>query len=400
MSITRLYSNRLFQIERNQYKAMQMPCGHLHTGLLSLILSLILLIGSADLLCAQEAPASPVNSTTKAVTFPLVREFPMPRNATLCGERVPLELRDVNERLDMELTIAAWGHAQVFLWYKRAAKFFPFIEKELARAGLPDDIKYLAVAESDLRPQVRSPANALGTWQFMSSTGKRFGLKKDSDFDQRRNITHSTKAAVKYLKYLYGLFGKWSLAMAAYNCGEGRVAKEIKEQGVRDYYRLNLPVETERYIYRIVAIKIILENPEKYGFSFDPDRAFKPEPTDRIQVELSEEVHFTKAAKAIGTTYKTLKEMNPEILGRYLPEGTYEMLVPAGSGKKLAAFLKKTVKASSSTAGTKNLRYWVVKRGQTLGYIAAKAGCSIREIKKLNRIKGDKIMIGQKLKLP
>ncbi|MFH1137612.1 MAG: transglycosylase SLT domain-containing protein [Pseudomonadota bacterium] len=347
---------------------------------------------------AQEKP--PANSTTKPISVPLIREFPLPEQVFLCGEKVPLEDRHTREMLDTELTLVAWGRAQVFLWHKRAARYFPHFERELSRAGLPGDLKYLAMAESDLRPQVMSPAGALGTWQFMPATGQRFGLEKNEDFDHRRNSVHSTRAAIKYLKHLHQLFGKWSLAMAAYNCGEGRVAKEIREQGVRDYFFLDLPTETERYIHRIIAIKTVLENPRKYGFALDPTRTFTSPRVEQIRVDLPRAVHFTKAAQAVGSTYKTLKEMNPEILGRYLPAGEYSILVPAGRGETMSVFLQMEAAAADKENSQKTSTYWVVKPGQSLGFIAARSGCSIRELKKINRISGDKVLIGQKLRLP
>ena len=222
---------------------------------------------------------------------------------------------------------------------ERAGRYFPHIERRLAEEGLPNDLKYLAVAESDLRSHVSSPARACGTWQFMPSTGTIYGLRRDKEFDDRYNFFWSTEAAIKYLKRLKRMFGKWTLAMASYNCGEGRVAGAIKEQGVRDYFQLNLPYETERYIFRIAAIKIIMENPERYGFRMPTDRAYKPIPAEIIAVNLDREVHITDAAKSAGLTYKAIKEMNPEIKGDYLPKGTYTIRVPLGAAKKMSAFL-------------------------------------------------------------
>ncbi len=208
--------------------------------------------------------------------FPVFNAFPCPKKLTLCGERMPLENPLVLEMLDREFTVVVWDHARVFMLLKRAARYFPFIEKALRDAGMPDDLKYLAVAESALIPYARSTSGALGHWQFIPETGQRKGLRKDHSVDERMALERSTEAAILYLTQLNQMFGSWTLAMAAYNCGENRIDKEIREQKVADYYRLNLPTETERYIFRIAAIKIILENPRRYGYVLPEDQLYRP----------------------------------------------------------------------------------------------------------------------------
>jgi membrane-bound lytic murein transglycosylase D len=376
-----------------------------------IVLATLVLI-SAGVSGAQTTHApSTAPAAAPGPSIPAFYDFPVPDQVILCGEKLPLTNRDVYERLDMELTIAAHAHAQVFLWLKRAGRYFPHIERRLAEEGLPDDLKYLAVAESDLRSHVSSPARACGTWQFMPSTGTIYGLRRDKEFDDRYNFYWSTEAAIKYLKRLHRMFGKWSLAMAAYNCGEGRVQGAIKEQGVRDYYQLNLPYETERYVLRIAAIKIILENPEKYGFHMPADRAYKPIPAEIIAVNLSQEVHITDAARSAGLTYKQIKEMNPEIKGDHLPKGTYTIRVPLGSGKKFSAFLgsaktvpsasppPKTTSKSPSQTQASSRNVYVVKKGDTLAGIARSTGVPVNRLKQMNNIRGSQIHPGQKLKL-
>ncbi|MEW6266522.1 MAG: transglycosylase SLT domain-containing protein [Thermodesulfobacteriota bacterium] len=380
----------------------------------------------------QSPPASTVRSAVSSPVIPptapspLYVDYAVPDTMTLCGESFPLHIQDVYERLDYELTMAVHGPIQVFLWMKRAGRYFPYIQKRLAAEGLPDDLKYLAVAESDLRPLVSSPARATGTWQFMSFTGTRYGLKKDNDFDERLHFERSTEAAIRYLKMLKGMFGKWTLAMAAYNCGEGCVGKEIQEQGVNDYFRLDLPNETERYVYRIAAIKIILQNPEKYGFYMPPVRVYQPLKVDTVQVNLTREVHFTAAAKAIGTDYKVLKELNPEILGRHLPRGSYGIIVPAGLGAKMSAFLNSAAPASGPASETPSpaappaapvspetpsvkpppaaatpaaARYYTVRPGDTIFKVSQQTGVPVETIRRLNNIQGNILLVGQKLKL-
>lgn len=363
---------------------------------------------SAGVARAQTAAApAPAPAAPAGPSLPYFIDYPVPDQVTLCGEKFPLKNRDVYERLDMELTIAAHAHAQVFLWIKRAGRYFPHIERRLAEEGLPDDLKYLAVAESDLRSHVSSPARACGTWQFMPSTGTIYGLRRDKEFDDRYNFFWSTEGAIKYLKRLKGMFGKWTLAMASYNCGEGRVMGAIKDQGIRDYFQLNLPYETERYIFRIAAIKIIMENPEKYGFQIPSDRAYKPIPAEIIAVNLNREVHITDAAKSAGLTYKAVKEMNPEIIGDFLPKGNYTIRVPLGTAKKMSAFLgsAKPVPALSSPpksapetqASGRNV--YTVRKGDTLAGIARSTGVPVNRLKQLNNISGSQIHPGQKLRL-
>ena len=328
--------------------------------------------------------------------------FALPRQVTLCGENFPLDQPDVFERLDMEFTIAVYGQSQVVLWLKRAGRYFPYIEKRLAQEGLPDDLKYLAVAESDLRPHVYSSAKALGTWQFIAETGRRYGLRKDKYFDDRLNFEKSTEAAVLYLKKLKSDFGSWLLAMAAYNCGEGCVSREIEEQGVSNYFRLDLPRETERYVYRIAAIKIILENYKHFGYSMPQEYAYKVRPVDRVPVNIAQRVHFAQAARAVGTDYKGLKELNPEIFGRYLPPGSYDIAIPAGQGRKMLQFLNqipaKPAATNKTSQNTRN-KYYRVKKGDTLTQISNKTGVSIDELRRMNNLRGSNIAVGQNLKI-
>ena len=376
--------------------------GFMRKVFLLMVVALLMLSGlTAGSSWSQTSPTA----TGSQPTYPyVVPDFHLPSQVTLCGEKFPLHIQDVYERLDMEFTIAVHGQSQVYLWLKRAGKYFPHIEQVLAAAGLPDDLKYLAVAESDLRPGVRSPARALGAWQFIEGTGKRYGLIKNKNFDHRLSFELSTEAAVSYLRTLKDTFGSWLLAMAAYNCGEGCVAREIKEQQERNYFDLDLPNETERYIYRIAAIKIILEHPELYGYQIQPDNMYRPIAVDRVQVNLANEVHFTDAAKAVGLTYKLLRELNPEITGRSLPKGSYEILVPAGSGAKMTNFLKSAPTSPPASGKTGDAdratkRYHKVKAGETLHSISKKTGVPVQTIKKLNNIKGSNIWVGQRLVL-
>ena len=323
---------------------------------------------------------------------------------------MPLENPDVVEMLDREFTITVWDHGRVFMLLKRAARYFPFIEKALRDAGMPDDLKYLAVAESSLLPYARSTSGALGHWQFISETGQKKGLRKDQSVDERMAPERSTEAAILYLTQLKEMFGSWTLAMAAYNCGENRVQKEIAEQKVSDYYRLNLPMETERYIFRIAAIKIILENPRRYGYLLPDDQLYRPLKFDTVTVSISSSVHITDLAQAIGADFKVIKELNPEWLGYYLPTGQYSLKVPAGSGRNaLAAIALLNNGAPATERPNPNSRpapvinssqsVYVVQQGDTLSRISNLTGVPVERIKALNGIPDSHIEVGQKLKL-
>jgi hypothetical protein len=261
---------------------------------------------------------------------PGFNDFPLPKTLSLCGEPLPLENRRVWEMLDREFSLSVLNRTQVFLWLKRSGRYFPYIEKKLAEAGMPKDLKYLAVAESSLLTGIRSRKGALGLWQFIARTARLNGLRKDHKMDERLDFERSTEAALKYLQTLKGMFDTWTLALAAYNSGEDRLNKEIKEQKVKDYYRLNLPRETERFIFRIAAIKIIMEDPERYGYRLAPQSIYRPIKYDTVPVKITIPRHITDAAKALGTDFKVLKELNPHILGYYLPTGRYMIKVPYG----------------------------------------------------------------------
>lgn len=336
------------------------------------------------------------------ISLPPFKDFSLPDTMSLCGEPVPLEDRRVREMLDREFTISVWDRAQVFLWLKRAGRYFPFIENKLAEAGMCDDLKYLAVAESALLTHARSSRGAAGPWQFMTRTARQIGLRKNRVIDERRNFELSTEAALKYLRILKEKFGTWTLAMAAYNCGEARlrrILREQKEQGGRDYYRLDLPTETERYIFRIASTKIIMENPERYGYRLKPGSAYKPFEGDLVSINVRVRLHLTDLSGALGTDLKTFQELNPQFIGFYLPRGTHRIKVPLGSGHKVAGILQQLTPVISRSRGKVTDGKYRVQPGDTLGYIAQRTGVSISTLRVLNGIQGSLIRAGEKLKL-
>ncbi|MEW6188253.1 MAG: lytic transglycosylase domain-containing protein [Thermodesulfobacteriota bacterium] len=257
--------------------------------------------------------------------------YNFPSNLTLCGEPVPLNDRKIWERMDREFILNVYDRGQIYLWLKRGNRYFPRLEARLKEKGMPEDLKYLMVAESSMLPRALSNKGAAGMWQFMERTGKRFGLQKKPWIDERLDFIKATDAAIGYLKFLYDLFGKWTLAMAAYNCGEERVKEEIAQQGENDYFRLSLPQETERYIFRILAAKVILGDPTAYGFFLPPQEAYPVFETEMVILQLPQSVPLREVAKACGSYVKELKELNPELQGHTLPAGVHQIKIPAGN---------------------------------------------------------------------
>lgn len=331
--------------------------------------------------------------------YPVVDDYPLPESVTLCGEQMPLEDRYVWEMLDREFTIIVWDRAQIFMWLKRAGRYFPYIEKRLAEEKMPDDLKYLAVAESSLLSHIRSSQGAVGFWQFMSLTAKRNGLRKDQIVDERSSFEHSTEAALKNLKRLKEGFGTWSLALAAYNCGEARLGKEIKLQGVKDYYRLDLPPETERFVFRIAAIKIVMEDPERYGYNLAPERAYQPLGYDTVPVKSNISINIADFASALEVDFKVIKELNPHIHGPRLPTGDYTVNVPSGLWFRAEAALKKLIRKEAPHMEDDSDHCYVVQPGDTLSHIAQRKGVSMEKIRSLNGLQGSLLRVGQRLRL-
>ncbi|MGD8251506.1 MAG: transglycosylase SLT domain-containing protein, partial [Desulfobacterales bacterium] len=286
---------------------------------------------------------------------------------SFCGESVPMNDPEVLERLEKELMISLWDRPQVLLWLKRSRRYFPIIETVLKENDLPDDLKYLAVAESALRPHAGSPRGAMGFWQFMPETARRYGLRVDRSMDDRRSIFKSTAAAVRYLTELYEDFGGWALAAAAYNMGEEGLKAEILAQGLTEYHRLYLPLETQRYLFRILSVKLIFEAPERYGFHLGENDYYPPLSFESIDVECPEETLLTVVAQAAGTDFKRLKDLNPEIRGHYLEKGRHAILGPPGSADGFEGRFRRAFKA---WVRDRQERIYVVQAGDSLSTIA------------------------------
>lgn len=254
----------------------------------------------------------------------------VPKSLSFAGEQVPLNRWEVKERLDRELLVNYYMHGSTLYILKLAGRVFPTIERQLKANGLSDDFKYLCVAESSLQNPT-SPAGAVGYWQFMKETGLRYGLEITDEVDERYHLEKSTNAACRYLKEAYAKFGNWTAAAASYNCGMGGFSKHSSFQMSGNYYDLLLPEETNRYIFRILALKTILGNAEKYGYIVEGDDQYKPVATRKVTV--SESIgNLAEFAQQQGSSYKMLKLLNPWLRDRKLtikPCKTYVLELPA-----------------------------------------------------------------------
>ncbi|HYA43591.1 MAG TPA: transglycosylase SLT domain-containing protein [Syntrophobacteraceae bacterium] len=391
---------------------------------------------------SHKAPAS-ASVDFASVKVPYI---PPPNSIDLCGEPVPLERQDVYERFDKEFTLVVYNHAQVYLWLKRMERYFPIIEERLHYYNLPDDLKYVAIVESDLLPNACSPKGAAGPWQFMPGTGAAYGLDRRGSVDKRYDFERSTESAFLLLNDLYNKYHSWSLAIAAYNCGDRRILDESRIQGVRDYYDLKLPQETERYVFRILAVKAVLSNPNQYGYDLPKGWGYQELRLDRVTVSLSRPVPIQTIANAAGTTYREIKRLNPIFRSDDIPAGNHEINLPVGAAKMLEQNFRAgnevtvgTVSPENYTAQGQELpapgapaatpsssssasriavaipsakagsprakqearqKIYLVKKGDSLSAIAHRYQISTQELKSANKLKSSDLKQGQKLRIP
>lgn len=353
------------------------------------IFSFLLLIMSAGPVVAGDVnPESPLFP-------PLIELLRAVDKPVFCAEAVPLDNQEVRERFEKELLLMIWDRPQVILWLKRGGRYLPHIEEVLARNGLPDDLKYVAVVESALRSEASSSMGAVGFWQFIPATGRYYGLAIDSDIDQRRNIFASTEAAVKYFKKLHSLFGSWTMAAAAYNMGEDGLKNEIESQKVSEFYKLYLPQETQRYILKVVAAKLILSDPAAYGFNLDPPDLYAPVDFETVTVRCTEKTPLLLVAQATRSYFKEIKDLNPEIRGYFLPEGSHAIAVPRGAGAGFEQRYAELVR----TWGEENSRLsYLVRSGDSINLIAERFGVSPHSLLEWNNLDPEKhIHPGDKL---
>ncbi len=305
---------------------------------LSISSSIIALYIVAQLFTFSVEPSLPIKNERASKDSYAIFSLKIPEGINFAGEKTPYEKHWVKESLDRELLINTYWQSQTLLTIKRANRYFPIIEPILKEQGIPDDFKYLAVIESGLMPRAVSPAGAAGLWQFMSSTASEYGLEVNSEVDERYHIQKSTVAACKYLKKAYESYQNWSLVAASYNAGKAGINRQLNLQQANDYYDLLLGEETGRYVYRIIALKEILSNPNSYGFYVDEEDMYPKLKTETMIMNGSIS-NIADFAKSKNISYKELKDLNPWLRDNMLTNSrkkAYEIdlpLITASAGK-------------------------------------------------------------------
>jgi membrane-bound lytic murein transglycosylase D len=253
----------------------------------------------------------------------LTKSFSLPQQLEFAGEPVPLDNFDTRESLDRELLVNGYWHSRTMLVLKKSKRYFEIIEPVLKKYNVPLDFKYLAMAESGFE-NVVSPAKAAGFWQLLESTAKEYGLEVNADVDERYNLEKSTEAACKFLLESFRKYGSWTMAAATYNGGRDGLDKQIEKQQTGNYYDLLLNEETARYLFRIIAHKLIVENPGDYGFQLDDDDYYPVIKTHEIAVDTAI-TNIAAFALSYSTNYKIIKYLNPWMRQNYLPDRSHKV---------------------------------------------------------------------------
>ena len=254
----------------------------------------------------------------------------VPESIMFCGKEIDLTRFDRHERMDRELLAFTYMHSTSLQTIKRANRYFPIVEPILKEHGIPDDFKYLMAIESNCSPLARSHVGASGLWQFMQTTGREYGLEVNKNIDERYHVEKSTVAACKYLHDAYEKYGSWVDAAVSYNAGMQKVARERERQGVKSSLDMHLVDETSRYVFRILATKLLFENPAKYGFRIKANQLYQPIKTQTVEVTSTIDNLATWATKQ-GITYKQLKDFNPWLRTQTLPDKSgklYKIAIP------------------------------------------------------------------------
>ncbi len=275
------------------------------------------------------------NQGMRAERMPsLNQSFNLPAQLEFAGEVVPISNFDTRESLDKELLVNGYWHSRTLMVLKRSKRYFSIIEPILKKNGVPDDFKYLAMAESGLE-NVVSPAKAVGMWQILESTGKEYGLEVNTVVDERYDLEKSTEAACKFLLQSYKEFGSWTMAAATYNVGRNGLENQITKQKTNNYYDLLLNDETARYIFRLIAHKLITEDPGSYGFQLEESDYYPLIATKDLAID-KEIPNITDFAIEHSTNYKIVKQFNPWLRQNYLPDQpdkVYHILIPHEGGR-------------------------------------------------------------------
>jgi len=272
----------------------------------------------------------------------MVSGVSVPANIDFAGEKVPIDLFDVKEGLERELLINSYWHSQTLMLLKRSTRYFGQIEPILKANNIPDDFKFLAVAESGFT-NVTSPAGAVGFWQFIPATARDYGLEVNAEVDERYNVEKSTEAACKFLKESYNLYKTWTMSAASYNMGRKALNKQIQRQYTKNYYDILLNDETARYVYRIIALKLILSDPQQYGFNIAKEDFYQPVPCSELRINQPIK-DLALFAFQKGTNYKILKLLNPWLRDNCLTnkEGkSYILKIPTPDYRKVDKELQK-----------------------------------------------------------
>ncbi|HVZ38479.1 MAG TPA: lytic transglycosylase domain-containing protein [Candidatus Kapabacteria bacterium] len=299
---------------------------------LALVVGLVTGIVVVGTLAPSPSPDAPPLDKSYRPNISLLK---LPQKLDFCGEAIPMDDPDVRKRMEREFLLSLQSDGQMMLYLKRSGEYFAMFDSLLAAENAPADLKYLAVAESALY-MTQSGKGAVGLWQFIPETARRYGLRVDDFVDERRHPVRSTMAAIRYLKDNRSRFGNWGLAVAAYNMGENATQDDMTFQKQNSYFNLFLNEETARYLFRIVAIKEIMQHAEHYGYSLAKDEYYQAIPSRSVQVT-TEIPNLEAWAESQGTSYKMVKLLNPWILKRTLPkpaqDAPYRIAVPLSEAK-------------------------------------------------------------------
>ncbi len=300
-----------------------------------MIKSFTLIVLCCFVLSCQQKPITQENHTkpSKEIVSNSKESFQSPKipdSLSFCGNSFPMKRQDIQEQFDLEFIKNTYWHSNMILMLKRAHRYFPIIEPILQKEGIPDDFKYLALAESGLNPTISSPARAKGIWQFLAGTAQHYGLEVSKDVDERLYVEKATYAACQYLKEAYNKFGDWTLAAASYNMGMGGLQKTIEAQHSKDYFFMNLNPETNRYLFRIATLKYLIHHPKEYGFDLRTSDLYPPFQTKKVNITQTIE-NLPLWAKNRHITYRELKYYNPWLISTQLEvKGgkSYEIALP------------------------------------------------------------------------
>ncbi len=354
------------------------------------------------------------SNTFSAEAFDQVPDSVLERRMRALHTVLPMTLNDeVRAHIRLYLRIMS---RRLDLTLMQQERYYPLFEEALDRYGVPDEVKYLTIVESALNPEATSRVGAAGLWQFMYNTGKVYDLEVNSVLDERRDPVKASFAAARYLADLHSVFGDWTLAIAAYNCGPGNINKAIaRSGGKRDFWEIyyNLPRETRGYIPSLIAVIYVMNYYEQHGLR--PSRLECPVRTDTVMVD--HDVLMCYVSQATGLETEALHALNPQYRVDYIPasDGRYALTLPMASIEPFIkmqdsiyrwsadSLLRRPVKVSPSgratSGGSSRGGYYTVRKGDTLSKIASKHGISVSTLKKRNGLKNDKIRVGQKLKV-